>query len=92
MDRESENSHPSRTPIVVEVKVRVSHLGIIAKIVPSKVEGAIGLRGRSGWFRKVRRTIWVLVGGLHHGAGGDHLGPGHTGDGVQRFRAMRKAR
>lgn len=40
VDHKAENAHLSRTP-VVQLDGALSHLGIIAQFVPSKVEGTI---------------------------------------------------
>ena len=50
MEHEYENIHLKCTPVVVQVTGPVLHDGIMAQFVPSKVAGAIGVRGEGGLF------------------------------------------
>merc|ERR1719354_1350184 len=65
-------------------------LPVIGLLVPSEVKGSVAEVTLEVSFSigvSVTNSPWglelILVGGFHHGPGGDHLGPNHTGDGIK---------
>mmetsp|Transcript_28414 Transcript_28414/g.53136 ORF Transcript_28414/g.53136 Transcript_28414/m.53136 type:complete len:222 (-) Transcript_28414:34-699(-) len=90
VNHKSKNTHLGSTSLV-QLNGALPHLSIIRKLVPSKVKGAVAEVSLELSWAVLKRVhvqapwsgVLVLVGGLHHGPGGNHLSPNHTGESIQ---------